>query len=359
MLQTRPSSASGMLQPTAQGQAHHQYQPSPSQMQMHGYRVGGNVPTTYRGQTIMGPGAHYAYAAPQPLPYNNFHPQQNPYLRPDQRTYSAPVFTSSNAAGMNQGGHRARYPAPASVSTSSTSSSDLSAGTNPNFSRDDSAIPSAAWQPNRGPRPQSTLGINSTAPVALGPGPTTPVRPSPERYRRPGQRRADTLSSLPSQQAGFASQISPTGTGNTSPGSLSAHASRPGSSQGASSTTTVTNVARLETEFPVHGAVDDFYLKRPTHEASRYRRRSIHTIDLGNQFDAQLRDIVGPPPLQQDHQHPLRSSPVNPRRPSSSPSRSATVDVNAHNTTIEQAASGPVSKFPHVSHMLSFALPFT
>jgi hypothetical protein len=109
----------------------------------------------------------------------------------------------------------------------------------------------------------------------------------------------------------------------------------------------------LNTNLALRAAVDDMHLKRlPTREeASRYRRRSIHTIDMGNQSDAQLRGIVQQGHQQdfvsgglQNNQHPLRSSPVVSSRPASSPGQSGSYD-NTPSTRNGTAGSPVVSSF--------------
>jgi hypothetical protein len=358
MLQTRPSSASGLLQSTSQAQGHHQYPAGTTQMHLNGYHVSGGVPTTYRGQTSMAPGASYGYTSTPGLSINSLRPQQGPYLRPDQRTYSAPVVTSLHASDAGQAGHRSRYPAPASISTSSSSSSsELSAGTQQSFSRDDSAIPSTAWVAARAPRPQSTLITACPTPNFLAPNPPTPTKPSPDRYRRPAQRRTETLPSPPTQQQNSLASTPQSGSvvlnanqAFTQPGQSNNFPSTtgyPSFSQTPSLPSTATNnMAPLSTNPTLRAAVDDMHLRRPAREeASRYRRRSIHTVDLGNQSDAQLRVIVPQEHSQQDHQHPLRSSPVIPGRPASSPSRSGTSE-NPTSSRSNQAGSSLVSEVP-------------
>lgn len=347
MLQTRPSSASGLLQSTSQGQGHHQYPASTTQMHLNGYHVSGGVPTTYRGQTSMAPGAPYGYTSTPGLSINSLRPQQGPYLRTDQRTYSAPVVTSLHAPDAGQAGHRSRYPAPASISTSSSSSSsELSAGTQQNLTRDDSAIPSTAWVATRAPRLQSTLITTPLATNFLAPNPPTPTKPSPDRYRRPAQRRTETLPSPPTPQSG--SVMHNTNQTVTQPGQNSNFPSMtgyPGFPQTPSLPSTASsNMASFSTNLALRAAVDDMHLRRPTREeASRYRRRSIHTADLGNQSDAQLRVIVPQANRQQDHQHPLRSSPVIPGRPASSPGRSGTSESSISSRS-NQGGSSLVSE---------------
>jgi len=161
MLQTRPSSASGMLQTPSQNQGHHQYPTSSAQMHRNSYHgISSSVgPTTYRGHTSMTPVAPYAFTSTPSL--TNFRQPQGPYLRTDQRTASAPVIPTGQTYESGQIGSRSRYPAAASVSTnSSSSSSDLSTTAQKSGSRDDSVIPSQAWAASQAPRPQSAMVIS-------------------------------------------------------------------------------------------------------------------------------------------------------------------------------------------------------
>jgi hypothetical protein len=344
MLQTRPSSASGILQNPAQGQGHHQYPSSSSQMHLAGYHgVNGIGQTTYRGQTSMAPGAPYPFTPG--LSINSLGPQQGPYHRADMRASSAPVLPTIRAPDVGQASGRSRYPAPASVSTSSSSSSELSAGTQQSVSRDDSAITSTAWVASRPPRPFST--VITSAPAASSPSTNlpTPTKAAPDRYRRPVPRRTESAGPSPSTQQpntlGLAFLPNPGMAGSnqvyTQFGQFGNSQSM-GGYQGFTqapyfSSPNNSKMTPFNPNPALRAAVDDMHLRRPParEEAARYRRRSIHTVDMGDVADAQLRVMV-PQGQQQDfvtqeHQHPLRSSPVISSRPASSPSRSGSSEV--------------------------------
>jgi hypothetical protein len=338
MLQTRPSSASGILPNTAQGQGHHQYPSGSSQMHLAGYHgINGVGQTTYRGQTSMAPGATYPFTPG--LSVNNVRPSPGPYPRADLRASSAPVLPTIRAADIGQPIGRSRYPAPASVSASSSSSSELSAGTQQSVSRDDSVITSTAWVASRVSRPFST--VITSAPAANSPvaNPPTPTKPAPDRYRRPVPRRAESAgpSSTTQQSNNLASAFLPNsamaGTIPAYPqmGQFSNSQSMggyQGYTQAPYFSSSNSKMASFSPNLALRAAVDDMHLRRPParEEAARYRRRSIHTVDMADVADAQLRGIVPQAQRQgfvaQEHQHPLRSSPVTSNRPASSPSRS-------------------------------------
>ena len=338
MLQTRPSSASGILQNPAQGQVHHQYPSSSSQMHLPSYHgITGAGQTTYRGQTSMAPGAPYPFTPG--LSINSLRPQQGPYPRADLRASSAPVLPTIKVPDAGQASGRSRYPAPASVSTSSTSSSELSAGPQQTVSRDDLAITSTAWGASRSPRPFST--VTTSAPAASSPAanPATPTKAAPDRYRRPVPRRAESAG--PPSKTQQSNTLSPAFLPNSSMagnnqaypqmgqfGNSQSMGGYPGFTQAPYFSSSNNQMAPFSPNLALRAAADDMHLKRPPprEEAARYRRRSIHTIDMGDAADAQLRGLVPPGQRQgvvaQEHQHPLRSSPVISNRPSSSPSHS-------------------------------------
>jgi hypothetical protein len=337
MLQTRPSSASGILPNPAQGQVH-QYSSSSSQMHLAGYHgITGVGQTTYRGQTSMAPGAPYSFIPA--LSINSLRPQQGPYPRADLRASSAPVLPTLKAPDAGQATGRSRYPAPASVSTSSTSSSELSAGPQQSVSRDDSAITSTAWGASRAQRPFSTVMTSASATSLPSANPPTPTKAAPDRYRRPVPRRSESAGPPSTTQQSntlgpaFLPNSGMAGNNQAYPqmGQFS-NSQSIGGYQGFTqapylSSSNNNKMTPFGPNIALRAAVDDMQLRRPPprEEATRYRRRSIHTIDLGDTAHAQLRGMVLQGQRQgivaQEH-HPLRSSPVISNRPSSSPSRS-------------------------------------
>ena len=333
MLQTRPSSASGILQNPAQGQVH-QYPSSSSQMHLAGYHgITGAGQTTYRGQA----GAPYPFTPG--LSINSLRPQQGPYPRTDLKASSAPVLPTVKAPDVGQATSRSRYPAPASVSTSSTSSSELSAGPQQNVSRDDLAITSTAWIAARALQPFSTVTTSAPTPSSPAANPLTPTKAAPDRYRRPAPRRAESAG--PASTSQQSNTLSPAhlpnsgmaGNNQSYPqmgqfGNSQSVGGYQGFTQAPYFSSSTNKLAPFSPNLALRAAVDDMQLRRPSprEEAARYRRRSIHTIDMGDIADAQLRGMVPQGQQQgviaQEHQHPLRSAPVISNRPSSSPSRS-------------------------------------
>ncbi len=326
MLQTRPSSASGILQTGPQTQSHHPY-PANQQMQrnsFHGMNNGMGV-SNYRGQTTVAPIAPYAFTSTPNLTLPSQR-TQGPQLRPDQRTSSAPIvptFESGNGA------NRSRYPPKPSVSTtSSSSSSDLSSLSHKSGSRDDSAIMGNARVVSGTARPNSTI-ITSSATLSP-PTLSSPVKPSPDRYRRPNNRRAESSAEQqsPPQQTSASNASIPNVMqfyGNNAQQSTPTQSSQNLNFQ----------VPQFSRSSAGHAqalgvAADDMLLNRQVASqdpAKRYRRRSIHTIDAGDYGGS-----MSPGLLQQGSrqvssangridQHPLRSSPVVGIRPVSSHDR--------------------------------------
>jgi hypothetical protein len=345
MLQTRPASASGILQ-TSQGQINHQYAASSSKMHRNSYNgINGNGLTTYRGQASIAPVAPYAFTSTPSLTKLDGRVPQGPYLRNDQRTASAPVLPTIQGSEVGQPTSRARYPAAASVSTtSSSSSSELSVGTHQSGTQDDSAITSTARVATRVHRPQSTIIASVPASLRLSPNNmTTLPKASPDRYRRPTHRRAETTGHMPSSlHSTPAGSAQPSGSGMAAVNHLYAQPSQATSLHAGSGhpgsfsqippfqSSSNNSISALRT------AVDDMHLNRqPTREeASRYRRRSIHTVDMSDFADAQLRGLGQQafqsnfsPDGRQDHQNSLMNSPTVPNRPASSPGRSGSSET--------------------------------
>jgi hypothetical protein len=325
MLQTRPSSASGILQTGPQTQTHHPY-PANQQLQrnsFHGMNNGMGM-SSYRGHTTVGPIAPYAFTSTPNLTMPGQR-TQGPHLRPDLRTSSAPIvptFEPGNSA------NRSRYPAKPSISTTSSSSSDLSSLSHKSGSRDDSAIMGTARVVSGTARPHST--IITSSPTLAPPALSSPVPPSPDRYRRPNNRRTESAAEQPSppQQASASTA--------SIPNVMQFYGSN------AQQSTPVHSNQNLNFEVPqfsrpsagysptVGVAADDMLLSRqvPSQDpAKRYRRRSIHTIDSGDYGGSMSAGLLQQGSRQVSSangridQHPLRSSPVLGIRPVSSHGR--------------------------------------
>jgi len=326
MIQSRPSSASGILQNSSQNPSHHQYASNSSQTNRHSFHgaLNNNVGNgSYRGNTI----APYAFTSTPGLAMPGQRTQSSPHLRNDQRTSSAPIVPTAEGGTA---GNRLRYPAPASISTtSSSSSSDLSSLSHKSGSRDDSTLPGTSRVSSVTPRPHSTIFTTSSSPnLALPPSiSATTVKPSPERYRRPNNRRAESVPNI--QQSNSQASVM----GSAMPNVMQFYGS---STQ---STPSVNSLQSFNVQMPPsrqpHMSVDDMQINRSAsqEQAKRYRRRSIHTIepsefsyDGGNSIAAGLqkqgsRQVSSANGRIDQQQHPLRSSPTVAFRPTTSHGR--------------------------------------
>ncbi|TGO57222.1 hypothetical protein BOTNAR_0206g00090 [Botryotinia narcissicola] len=325
MLQTRPSSASGTLQPSQNQAAYHQYPVNPQQRNnYHGLNNNNMAISNYRGHSSMAPIAPYAFTSSPGLSIGGQQTPNGSQSRPEQqRTASAPIVPTLQGGSTNTA-NRSRYPAALSVSTtSSSSSSELSqrSGT-----RDDSAITSTARIATRTPRPHSTIITSHNQ--SLAPPMASPAKPAPDRYRRPAIRRADSSNS---SQAGVSS---------------SSVSTMPNVMQFYGASTQAVNSPAFNLQMPQQNqpsaTADDMQLNQRTtsEQAKRYRRRSIHTIDAHDNINASpspgiLQQGSRPvnsasgridQPPEQHGQHPLRSSPVVTVRPATSHGRNDSTD---------------------------------
>ena len=373
MLQTRPASASGILQTSSQTTSHHQYAANSAQRNsFHGMNNGMGI-STYRGHTAVAPIAPYAFTSTPSLatPGQRI---QGPHLRPDQRAASAPTITTVHQE-PGKIGSRSRYPAPASVSTtSSSSSSELPSLGQMSGSRDDSRVAGTTRVSSANPRPQSTI-ITSSNSSNSAPAISSPVKTSQDRYRRPNNRRAESstnshqsnaqpssgASAMPNVMQFYGSSTQPTTTPMTPFQSFNIQVPQFSSP-----------AANLP--FTVSGAADDSLLNHHTSsdQAKRYRRRSIHTIDTGEyatgtanptsaglivQGSRQVSSANG-----RIDQHPLRSSPVVTVRPASSHGRNGSLESlnstrsNSRPSSVsipcDKMSSPPITQFiPHQSRV--------
>lgn len=320
MLQTRPNSASAMIQTP---QPSHHYSPSSPQMHRNSYHGinSGAATSTYRGHTSVAPVVPYAFTSTPPLSGNPARPSVG-ILTPSQRTSSAPVTPTMETM------ERTRYPAAASVSTtSSSSSSDVSAAARSAGITDDSSIattPSSRWGVTSAARPQSTIITSATHLVP----PTQPaVKVSPERYRRPGNRRADSSTSNAQSPT---SSIPPSPSNNMNSASTWAQVAQNPHQPGLPA-----SAPQLYAQgVAARSSADDMHLKNTgVEDTSRSRRRSIHT-DMSSLGAATPDTFLQA--YQQGYaagvtgtqQHPLRSYPVaSSVRPSSSPGHSAATEI--------------------------------
>ena len=330
MLQARPSSASGILQSTS---ANQQYQQPSRGIHRNSYHSisssqGSNI---YRGPTTGAPIQPYAFADNPQL--TGYRQQQPPHLRLDQRTTSAPAGMSIYTQHP-QGQRVARYPAPASVSTTtSSSSSEMSA---PNSTHGDGSN-GTIMTAQLAIRPKSAI-INGT-PSLLGPGAqTTTSKPAPERYRRTANRRADSSSSVPQ----ISSPTTPIQSGwNINLTSAQQHQQQAQFEQslqfnrysGIGGQPQALQPAYNNGNSQQRGAMDDSYLPKQGAQNNQSRRRSIHAIG-GNFGENTIKQVSQGPHGQMSNQHPLRSSPVV--RPMTSPE---IVDKSETQSSRSRAAS--------------------
>lgn len=309
MLQARPSSASGILQSTSANQQYQQPSRGIHRNSYHGISTsaGSNI---YRGQTSGAPSQPYGFASnPQVTGYRQ---QQPPHLRPDQRTMSAPA--NPNIYNTHpQGARTSRYPAPASVSTTtSSSSSEMSAPNSTNGDGPDGTIMTAQLAI----RPKSTI-ITTPSPLGV----TTPSKPTPERYRRSGNRRPDSTGALPQGsspstpiQSGWNINLTQAQQQQFEQSLQFNRYSGPGGQpQVLAQNYNAQNVQQHR------GAMDDSYLPKQGAQNNQNRRRSIHAMG-GNFADSNAIKQAGQGSQgQMLNQHPLRSSPVS--RPMTSPEK--------------------------------------
>jgi hypothetical protein len=319
MLQTRPASASGIIHASSQSQSHHQYPVNSQQMHRNSFHGLNNGMGAYRGHTVVAPIAPYAFTSTPNLALPGQRAQSAPHLRLDQRTSSAPSTAQHSESGNTA--NRSRYPPTLSVSTTSSSSSSEVSLTQ--RSKDDSVLTGTARIVSGTARPHSTIitsAQNLAAPVT-----SSPVKPSPDRYRRPNNRRSESSSA--SQQA---AQQPPSLSLAGMPNVMQFYGSST-TTQQQSAPLTAYQLQMPQLSRPASVAVpDEMQSTRQTSQdqAKRYRRRSIHTIDAGDYggmsgglLQQGSRQVSSANGRIDQQQHPLRSSPVVGIRPKSSHGR--------------------------------------
>ncbi|KAI1384542.1 uncharacterized protein F4822DRAFT_366510 [Hypoxylon trugodes] len=260
LLQTRPSSASGIMAPPSGTQPNQAYMNSNQRNSYHG--LSGNVgggPTVYRGNTSA-PVQPYAFTATPNLA-NGGQWQQQQYGAYRSSPGVQTMQMDPNAA------QRSRY-----ATNSSGNNANGLVNTPAGISSDDSRIMSSS-----GSRPQLAVNTSSQPTFAQ----VAAAKATPERYRRPSPRYTDSSPSVMQTPQPQGSAM-PSGSGMATvvhlynprampdrkagmPRNTGALASRPHSAYGA--------MAGV--------AMDDMHLYRhPTEEeAKRFRRRSIHSIN--------------------------------------------------------------------------------
>jgi hypothetical protein len=251
MLQTRPAGGSSLA-----GASGQQYGVPPSNRHSFHGMPGGPVPTPamYRSSPPIQP---YAFTSTPSLNRNA------PWQHYATRASSTPSLPTMRTLDQGQGQFRVRH-----TGNSSNLAYSPSMGLGMTGSRDDSSITRArATTPTQ--RPQSAYMTGSQPQVSFAQA--TPVRPSPDRYRRASGHQTGQQPGQP----GRLSSAMPSGSGMSAVGHLYNPSSMGKSAQGQ---------ARPNSLYlPTSGlAVDDTQLYRqPSQQdaAKRLRRRSMHTID--------------------------------------------------------------------------------
>lgn len=350
MLQTRPSSASGILQSSSQTPSHHQYAATPTQMHRNSFHgMNNGMMSNYRGPAPIAP---YAFTSTPGL-VTGSRTQSGPHLRADQRassTGAVPTTSSESANTMN----RSQHLTAASVSTTS-SSSDHSSSSQRSGPGDDSSVSSAARAPTGNSRSQLTVTPTSShslaAPLA---SPTT--KTSPDRYRRPNNRRTESSPQSNTQASAMPNTMQFYGSSTQPP-------MAPPITLQEFNLQIPQFLRQLGAYTPTPGVVaDDMQLNRHmSHEQSqKYRRRSIHTIDAaeyshgsGLALQQQGLRLVNSANgrIDQQQQHPLRSSPVVAPRPGASHGRSgsseSTNSVRSNHHSRPNSVSCPSKPLMH------------
>ncbi|CAK7235505.1 bud neck involved protein [Sporothrix eucalyptigena] len=274
-----------MLPPQSQGASQYGAVQQPRTSFYGGNNNMGGAPVIYRAATA--PIQPYAFTSTPSLNMaNNWQSQQQQQyvpatgIRSSTTAPSLPRMQSFDSAANL--GRINRQPNNSSMTNLSTATAPAARYTG---SRDDSTLPSqGVGRVSATPRPQSAAYLTGSAPQ-LSFTQATPVRPSPERYRRP--------SGNPSQQQKQATQSQtsamPSGSGMASVGHLYAsnggsNSSLPDQQKMSSLRTQPHSVDPRPTSFHdsmLNGlASDDIQLHRQaSEEAKRFRRRSMPSLN--------------------------------------------------------------------------------
>ncbi|KAK0623558.1 hypothetical protein B0T14DRAFT_183701 [Immersiella caudata] len=276
MLQSRPTSASGMLQ-ASQSQQSAQYGHSSSQKRhsIHGL-PNGHGPMMYRGGS--GPIQPYAFTSTPSLNQGASWEQFASF-----RTNSAPSVPTMQTFDQRSqpSAARPRYSASASMTNLPSSAAiQLQAAVS---SRDDSSLPGPGYRrPVTMPRSShssSTSGSSSQSSQSSqsSVASAAPVKSSPERYRRVAMRSSDATGAV---QSSARVPAPPSGTGMVAIGQNYSSRALPeqhGSSMARSQLARPNSIVG-----PLSGsAIDDMQLPRgyPQDDIKRFRRRSMPALD--------------------------------------------------------------------------------
>lgn len=225
MLHSRPSSSDAF-----QGSSQQYSQQSP--------RLGQQSRSMYNGQN-----SGYRGTA---APVQAYAFQSTPNLRQDMRSHSTGSVTGSSHGAIGSHRHVHTQSASASSTTSSDASSQPSA-------KDDSVM---------GSRNGSLINLSSSIPDLSLTSFDQPAKSSPDRYRRPAQKRTESGNVTPkataSQTGGSAA---PSGSGMAS----------------------VSHLVQQQASVQRQESVDDMVMNKSNSElAKRYRRRSLNNFDASN-----------------------------------------------------------------------------
>ena len=270
MLQARPASASGMLQ-SSQGQGGQPFGVSQQQRNsFYGTPGGLGGSSAYRGSTA--PIQPYAFTATPSLATSNQWQQQFQNSRTSSSS-SVPTARSLDHNGSGLG--RPRHPGASASMTNlhSTSAMGYSSG----GSQDDSVLPGSRRVAAH-PRPQSAYLTGSATQVTFAQA--APIKISPERYRRPSARTADSSGSV--QQAPTQGSAPPSGSGMATVSHLYNSSSNNNNNNSGAAEQNKSSRAPAVDSRPqsfyataTASATDD----HPHDEAKRLRRRSMPALD--------------------------------------------------------------------------------
>ena len=267
MLSTRPSSSSGP-------QTHH----NPRGPQMPRYN-NATASGGYRGLPSFGPVAPYAFTRTPVINHTVLQGSgQNPHLRMENRTSSAPVIPQFLPNGSSPAYNNPRYSTP-----SLTNSASSTASSQARISQDDAAIPTRRASSDALSRPKSTIISGSSVNNFAITSPS-PARPSPDRYHRGHRQNFSAASALPAA-AGVGNNVYAHPMQSSSSLALQTYQSFRGQTFNAGTQTRVT-------------ASDDLILNRQSNSdlAKRYRRRSIGALETAGLSHANDSQTPSPHP---------------------------------------------------------------
>ncbi|KAL8420081.1 hypothetical protein RB594_003020 [Gaeumannomyces avenae] len=271
MLQTRPSSSSGML---PQGQPQNQPYGGNQGQRNSFYGNSGPIVGQQAYRTSSGPIQPYAFTSTP-----NYHPsaprQQN---AASYRTASSPAVPTMQSFDAANG--RPRYPASASMTNLSQG---ISAGYNASGSRDDSSLPAVGGRRHpTAPRPQSVhlTGAATAMATQVTFTQATPIRVSPERYRRPVPRTMEGVTAPPPPPR-LQTSAQPSGSGMANVSHLYTHDQRPNMVRNRTPSSGTSRPTSLYSVNPVAPTDDSQTHRRQINEdeAKRLRRRSMPALD--------------------------------------------------------------------------------